>query len=152
MEELTVVLVRPDAYERGLLAEITRRFESSSLRLVGCKMLVPSKKMARAHYALAMAEDDDASDAASAAAEQWLAGKASLLSSGPTVALAFAGEGAVATALAIAGDADPRTAQPGTVRGDLASSPERNLVDVSPNTATAKRELGLWFKPAELVA
>jgi methionyl-tRNA synthetase len=150
--ERTVVLVKPDAYERGLLAEITRRFEASALTLAGAKMLVPSRKMARAHYALALPDADDESDAAAAAAEQALDVKASFLCSGPVVALAWEGERAVATALALAGASDPRAATPGTVRGDLASAPDRNLIEASPDAATAARELALWFKAGELGA
>lgn len=150
--ERTVVLVKPDAYERGLLAEITRRFESSSLQLVGAKMIVPTRKLARAHYALTIGDADGDDDASAAATEARLSANAAFLSAGPVVALAFEGARAVLSALAIAGDADPRDAQPGTVRGDLASAPERNLVEVSPDAATAKRELSLWFKPDELAA
>jgi len=146
--ERTLVLVKPDAYARGLLSEVTRRLEATSLDLVAMKMVVPSRKQARAHFAMALADDDG--DDEDQAAEAALDASASFLSSGPVVATVWEGPRAVGTALALAGAEDPQAAEAGTIRGDLAHARDRNLVDVSPDDKAAKRQIGLWFKAGEL--
>ena len=133
MAEKTCVLIKPDAVGRALNFAITERLEKRGFQLLACRMLQATKEQAEAYYG---------SDKESAA----------FLTSGPIIATAWQAPGVIAAALATAGDADPAKAALGTIRGDLAVDPARNLIEVSKDAAAAKRELALWFSADELNA
>ena len=135
--ERTCVLLKPDAVGRGLNFQITERFEKREFKLLACRMLQATKEEAEAYYAplKGKAGFDDA---------------VAFLTSGPIVATAWEAPGVLAAALSTAGAADPAKAALGTVRGDLAVDNARNLIECSADAAAAKRELALWFTPAQL--
>ena len=135
--ERTCILLKPDAVGRGLNFQITERFEKRGFTLIACRLRQAPRDLAEAHYA---------SLKGSAAFEEAV----SFLTSGPMMATAWQAPGAIAAALATAGDADPAKASPSTVRGDLAIDPSRNLLECSADAASAKRELALWFTADEL--
>ncbi len=137
MAERTLLLLKPDAVGRNLNFEITDRFEKKGLVLVACRMQQPTRAVAEQHYAPLKG-----SPAYGTAVE--------FLTSGPVVATAWEAPGAIALVREMVGDADPAKAARGTVRGDMAIEPSRNLVECSADAKAAARELGVWFKAAEL--
>ena len=135
--ERTFVLLKPDAVGRNLNFQIQERFEKKGFTLVACCMQQCSKERAEQHYAP-------------------LKGKAgfedavNFLCTGPCIATAWQAPNVITAAKQLAGDADPAKAAMGTVRGDFALEPARNLLECSADAAAAKRELALWFTAAEL--
>ena len=130
--ERTFVMVKPDGVQRGLVGTILGRFEARGLKLVALRMLRADHELLGQHYA----EHRDR------AFFPQLLGYAS---SGPVVATVWEGRGAVAAARAVIGATDPIKSPPGSLRGDLALLSGRNLVHGSDSTASADREIGLWF-------
>jgi nucleoside-diphosphate kinase len=130
--ETTLVLVKPDAVRRGLVAEILGRFERRGLRLRGLELLTLDTTTAERHYA-------------EHRAKPFFADLVSFITSGPLVACALAGEDAVGLVRAMMGATDPKQSPPGTIRGDLAISLTENLVHGSDSAAAAERELSLFF-------
>jgi nucleoside-diphosphate kinase len=130
--ERTLILVKPDAFARGLTGEIIARFERKGLALVAVKHLTASRETTEEHYA-------------EHAERPFFAELVNFLTSGPLVALVLEGEQAVAAARQLIGATDPLQATPGTIRGDLAIEMGRNLVHGSDSTESAAREIGIWF-------
>jgi histidyl-tRNA synthetase len=137
MPERTFVLLKPDAVGRGLNFQITERFEKRGFKLVACRMQHATPELAEAHYA---------SLKGGAAFKE----KVEFLTSGPSIATAWEAPGAVVAAQATAGDANPAKAARGSIRGDLAIDPERNLLECSADGPAAQRDLALWFTTEEL--
>lgn len=137
MSERTVVILKPDAVGRGLNFVITERFEKKSFKLLACRMVRPSRELAEAYYA-PLKGTPGYEDAVA------------LLTSGPAIATAWEAPGAVAAALALAGDADPNKAALGSIRGELAIDPACNLLECSADAGAAARELAIWFTTDEL--
>jgi nucleoside-diphosphate kinase len=148
--EKTLVLIKPDAIERGLVGQIIHRFETVGLKIVGLKMLKPDQKFALDHYGdIAVRHGQKIQD-------QLL----DFLTSGPVVAFALEGVEAIETVRKMVGPTEPKAAPPGTIRGDFAHvsygyADERNIavkniIHASASIEDAKRELVLWFKPDEL--
>jgi nucleoside-diphosphate kinase len=147
----TLVLVKPDGVERGLIGEILRRFENRGIKIIGMKMLQPSKKLAEAHY----------SDVSARHGKVIAGGLIKYLSEGPVVAVALEGVEVIKVVRAMCGTTYPNESLPGTIRGDYCHISKdyansnlltvRNIVHASADEADAKRELKLWFTPAELV-
>ncbi len=136
--ERTFVMVKPDGVQRGLVGEIVRRFEARGLRLAGMKMLQLSEDFARRHYAVHEGKP-------------FFAGLIKYITSGPVVAMVLEGTDAITAARATMGATNPTKAAPGTIRGDLGLEMGRNLVHGSDGPETAATEIGLWFKPEELL-
>ncbi len=134
--ERTLVLLKPDAVARGLIGEIVARYERKGLTVEAAKLLQVSEALAKKHYA----EHDG---------KPFFPGLVKYIQSGPTLAMVIAGKDAVAQCRAINGATDPRKAQPGTIRADLAMDIGRNLVHGSDSVESAKREIDLWFAPGE---
>ena len=132
MSERTLVLVKPDAVGRGLAGEIVARFERRGLSIRAAKLVRVSRELAERHYA-------------EHAEKPFFGELVDFITSGPTLALALEGEGAVATCRMTIGATNPANAEPGTIRGDLALSMPDNLVHGSDAPETAERELALWF-------
>ena len=130
--ERTLILVKPDAFARGLTGEIIARFERKGLKIVALKHMTVDEALAKQHYA----EHEG---------KPFFGELVEFITSGPTWALVVEGEGAIATLRATIGATDPANAAPGTIRGDLASSMPDNLVHGSDSPESAEREIALWF-------
>ena len=137
--ERTLVLVKPDGVARGLAGEIVARFEKKGLKIVAARLLLVSPELAARHYAEHIGKP-------------FYEGLLRHITSGPTLALAVEGPGAIATVRLMVGATNPQTAAPGTIRGDLAISMTPNLVHASDSPASAERELGLYFERGEYLA
>ena len=135
----TLILLKPDAVQRRLTGELVARFERKGLRLVGLKLLKPSRELAEKHYAVHKGKP-------------FYESLLTFLTSGPTVALVLEGREAVAACRALMGLTDGAKSAPGTIRGDFALSVQNNLVHGSDSTENAATEIALWFKPEELVS
>jgi nucleoside-diphosphate kinase len=131
--ERTLVLVKPDGVQRGLVGEIIGRFERKGLKVVGLRLLMVPRDMAEEHYAVH-------------AGKHFYAGLVEFITSGPVAAVALAGPDAIATVRRLVGKTMPNEAEPGTIRGDLGISGLRNLIHASDAPATADAELALWFE------
>lgn len=137
--ERTLILIKPDGVQRGLMGEILHRFERRGLRVVGMKFMWASRELTEEHYE----EHKD---------RPFFGDLVSYLTSGPLVALVLEGkEGTIALARHTIGSTKPIESAPGTIRGDLAIEIGRNLVHGSANAKDAGREVNLWFSADELI-
>ena len=136
--ERTLVLVKPDGVQRGLIGEVIGRLERRGLKLVGMKLMQVDDALARQHYG----EHVD---------RPFFAGLVEFITSSPVVAMAWEAENAVEAVRNTMGQTDPTTSPPGTIRGDLALDIGRNLVHGSDSPDSAQRELALFFSAAELL-
>jgi nucleoside-diphosphate kinase len=130
--ERTLVLIKPDAMERGLAGEILSRFERRGLVVREAQLVHVDQNLAAEHYA----EHVD---------KPFYAELIEFITSSPTLALVVEGEGAIAVVRTTMGATDPADAGPGTIRGDLALSMPDNLVHGSDSPESAEREIALWF-------
>ena len=130
--ERTLILIKPDAVRRKLAGEILGRIEARGFEVAGGKLLTVSRDLAERHYA-------------EHAEKPFFGELVEFITSGPTWALVVVGEGAIATMRKTIGATNPASAEPGTIRGDLAMSMPDNLVHGSDSTESAEREIGLWF-------
>ncbi|KAB2608763.1 nucleoside diphosphate kinase IV/mitochondrial-like [Pyrus ussuriensis x Pyrus communis] len=137
--ERTFIAIKPDGVQRGLIAEIISRFERKGFKLVGIKVVVPTKDFAQKHY-------HDLKE------RPFFSGLCDFLSSGPVIAMVWEGEGVIKYGRKLIGATDPQKSEPGTIRGDLAVVVGRNIIHGSDGPETAKDEINLWFTPSELVA
>ena len=130
--ERTLILVKPDAFARGLTGEIIARFERKGLSIAALKHMRVSEELARRHYAEheGKAFFDELVD---------------FITSGPLVAMVLEGHEAVTAARQVIGATDPLEAVPGSIRGDLALEVGRNLVHGSDSAESAERETDLFF-------
>ena len=136
--ERTLVLVKPDGVQRGLIGEIISRLERRGLKLVGMKLMQVDAPLARQHYG----EHVD---------RPFFAGLVAFITSSPVVAMAWEAENAVEAVRNTMGQTNPTTSPPGTIRGDLALDIGRNLVHGSDSRESAERELALFFGAGELL-
>jgi nucleoside-diphosphate kinase len=136
--ERTLVLVKPDGVQRGLIGEILGRLERKGLKVVGLRFLTVPREMAEQHYAVH-------------AGKHFYAGLVEFINSGPVAAVAVEGPDAVAVVRKLVGATMPNQAEPGTIRGDLGISGLRNLIHASDAVETANAELALWFGADALV-
>jgi nucleoside-diphosphate kinase len=174
MIERTLILVKPDGVQRGLVGEITQRFERMGFWICGAKMLKPDEKILSLHYA----DDPVWKKSAGAKTRATMEAKGIKMSEtdeeigarirkwnmeclrGPVMALVFQGPHAVEAGRKIVGNTEPRQALLGTIRGDfsidsymMADAEKRvlrNLVHASGSTQEAEREIALWFKKDDL--
>jgi len=138
-EERTFIAIKPDGVHRGLVGEIIKRFEMKGFKLVGLKMTHASEELLKQHY-------DDLKD------RPFFAGLVDYMHSGPVVAMVWEGKGAVKTGRVMLGETNPAESKPGTIRGDFCIQVGRNICHGSDAVESAKQEIGLWFKPEELVS
>jgi nucleoside-diphosphate kinase len=136
--ETTLVLVKPDAMKRGLAGEILSRFETRGLELRAAKLVRVDRELAERHYDVHREKP-------------FFGELVEFITSGPTLALALEGEGAIDTCRKTIGATNPTDAEPGSIRGDLALSMPDNLVHGSDSPETAAAEIELWFGDDELV-
>jgi len=137
-KERTLVIVKPDGVQRGLIGPILSRLESRGLKIVGLKLLQVPRDLAERHYA----EHEG---------KPFYAGLLNYITSGPVVVLCVEGTSAVQMVRNSVGATNPLNAAPGTIRGDLALDIGRNLIHASDALDTADRELALWFNAGELL-
>jgi nucleoside-diphosphate kinase len=135
--ERTLILIKPDAVRRKLAGEILGRIEARGFEVAGGKLVTVSRDLAERHYA----EHEQ---------KPFFGELVEFITSGPTWALVVEGEGAIATMRTPLGATTPATAEPGTIRGDLAMSMPDNLVHGSDSPESAEREVALWFAADEL--
>ena len=128
----TLILVKPDAFERGLTGEIVARFERKGLRIAAMKMMTVERELAERHYA-------------EHAEKPFFGELVAFITSGPLVALLLEGEQAVTAARQVIGATDPLQAESGSIRGELALQVGQNLVHGSDSPESAARESALFF-------
>jgi nucleoside-diphosphate kinase len=136
--ERTLILVKPDGVQRGLIGPIIGRFEQRGLKLVGMKFLQMSPALAAKHYGVHKGKP-------------FYESLVTYIVSGPIVAMVWEGKNAVSAARATMGITNPAEAAPGTIRGDFGMEIGRNLVHGSDIPENAKDEVELFFRPEELV-
>ena len=137
--ERTLVLIKPDGVQRGLIGEIIARFERRGLRLVGMKFMQISRELAARHYG----EHEG---------KPFYAGLIDYITSGPVVAMVWEGQQAIRIVRDMMGSTRPVEAAPGTIRGDYALEVGRNIVHGSDGEESALREIDLFFKEEELIS
>ena len=136
--ERTLVLVKPDGVQRGLIGEVISRLERRGLKLVGIKLMQVDDALARQRYG----EHVD---------RPFFAGLVDFITSSPVVAMAWEADNAVEAVRNTMGQTNPTTSPLGTIRGDLALDIGRNLVHGSDSPESAVQELGLFFSAGELL-
>jgi len=176
-KERTLILIKPEGIQRGLIGEIINRYERTGLKLVGLKFLVPTEELVEKHYSsdpnwkiktgeksisaykekgLKPPETDPEK-----MGQRVLENLKKYLTCGPVVAMVWQGMNAVKIVRKITGGTEPLTSDVGTIRGDLTidsyevadldNRAVRNLIHSSGSVEEAQREISLWFKPEELI-
>jgi len=135
--ERTLVLIKPDAMQRGLAGEIVARLERRGLRIVAMRLFQMDEALARRHYA----EHEG---------KPFFEGLISYITSCPIIAAVFEGTNAVEVVRKTMGATNPAAAEPGTIRGDLALETGRNLIHGSDSLESARREIALFFRDDEV--
>jgi nucleoside-diphosphate kinase len=151
--ERSLVLLKPDALDRGIVGEIVQRFERAGIKIVGLKMLISKEDTARAHYT-----DDLAKRRGEAVRELMVR----MITSGPIIAIALEGVEVVEVIRKMVGATEPKAAAPGTIRGDFAHVSFKhadehkigvfNLIHASGSKEEGEIEIAVWFKPEELIS
>ena len=136
--ERTLVLVKPDGVQRGLIGEVISRLERRGLRLVAAKFMNVSRQLAETHYAIHKGKP-------------FYDGLISYITSAPVMAMVWEGPNAIAAVRQTMGATRPTEAAPGTIRHDFALEVGRNLTHASDEPSNAEKEVALWFKKEELV-
>lgn len=137
--ERTLVLIKPDGVQRGLIGEVIARLERRGLKLVAARFLHVDRQLAETHYAIHKGKP-------------FYDGLIAYITSSPVMAMVWEGPGAVAVVRQTMGATRPAEAAPGSVRHDFALEVGRNLTHASDEPANAETEIALWFRPDELVA
>ena len=137
MKERTLLLIKPDALQRGLVGDILARFERKGFRLVGMKMLQMSKALAKEHYAHLVSKP-------------FYPDLEKFITAQPIVAAVVEGKEAVEVTRLIVGPTNASKAPGGTIRGDFSNSTSRNVIHASDSRETAEKEIHRFFKPHEL--
>lgn len=137
--EHTLVLVKPDGVQRGLMGEVISRLERRGLRLIAAKFLNVSQELAETHYAIHKGKP-------------FYDGLIRYITSAPVMAMVWEGPNAVAAVRQTMGSTRPTEAAPGSLRHDYALEVGRNLTHGSDSPENGIKEVELWFRPDELVA
>ncbi len=135
--ERSLVLIKPDAMQRGLAGTIISRLEEQGLKPVALRMLHLDKALAERHYAVH-------------AGKPFFEDLIRYITSTPIIAIVFEGEGAVEVIRKAMGATDPARAEPGTIRADFGSDIQRNAVHGSDSIETAEKEIKLFFAEDEI--
>ena len=136
--ETTLIILKPDAVQRGFMGRILARFEDKGLQVVGCKLMKISQDLAATHYEAHKSKP-------------FYAGLVRFMTSSPVLVLALKGNGAIGIARNMMGATFGSKAAPGTIRGDFGVSNSFNLIHGSDSPEAAARELSLFFKPGEVL-
>ena len=147
MMERSLVLVKPDGVQRGLVGRIVQRFEDVGLKIVGMRMVWVDKEFSKKHYEAHVEK-------------AFYPGLEAMITEGPVLAMVLEGVEAVELVRKIVGTTEPKSSQPGTIRGDFAHHSYKyaddkkiaikNLIHASGSLEEAKVEVGLWFDKKEL--
>lgn len=171
--ERTMIILKPDAVQRGIVGEIVARFERIGLKIVGAKMLVADPKLLAEHYPESLIpivgnktkKDWDEwgieyKETAEEIGRMIVDETRSFMGSGPVIAAVLEGSNAVEVVRKLVGSTGPKDSAPGTIRGDfahlslgrasLAKKGAANLIHASGTVDEAEKEINMWFKPAEL--
>jgi nucleoside-diphosphate kinase len=136
--ERTLIILKPDAVQRGLCGQIIDRFEKKGLQLIGLKLMKIPRSLAETHYQPHKGKP-------------FYDGLVNFMTSSPVIVLALSGKEAIAVARKMMGATFGSKAEPGSIRGDFGVSNAFNLIHGSDSAESAQRELGLFFKPEELL-
>ena len=146
-QEQTLVLIKPDGVQRGLIGAVIGRLERVGLKLVGIKMVLPTEEMVAKHY--------------NKMKDPVLAHLKKFMVSGPVVAMIWEGAHAVGVVRKLIGSTEPLSSDVGTIRGDFTidsyqisdadGRAVRNIIHASGNTEEAQQEISLWFKPEDIM-
>jgi len=136
--ERSLVLIKPDAIQRGLAGEIISRLENEGLKIVAVKMLCMDKALARQHYAV---HKD----------KPFFNELVDFITSGPIIAMVLQDDDAVKVIRQTMGETDPAKAMPGTIRGDFGGDISHNLIHGSDSVENARSEIALFFSAEEIV-
>lgn len=176
-QEQTLVIVKPDGVQRGLVGEVIKRYETCGLKLVALKMLIPNKEIVKQHYSIdpewATKTGNKTFESYKAkglpmpgpSPEEFAEGVRSnlmtFMSSGPVVAMVWQGVGAVAVVRKITGSTEPLSSAPGTIRGDytidsytlsnIDNRAVRNIIHSSGSVEEAEKEIPIWFTKEEVL-
>ncbi len=136
--ETTLIILKPDAVQRGLMGRIVSRFEDKGLQIVGCKLMKISQHLAERHYEAHKGKP-------------FYDGLVRFMTSSPVLVLAVRGVGAIGISRGMMGATFGSKAAPGTIRGDFGVSNSFNLIHGSDSPEAATRELGLFFDEPEIL-
>ena len=137
--ERTLVIIKPDAVQRGLVGTVIQRLERRGLRIAAMKMMRMTKDLAERHYGIHKGKP-------------FYEGLVSYITSGPVVVMAIEGNGAIETVRKTMGVTNPAEAQPGTIRADFALEIGRNLIHGSDSPESALTEVALFFDDDEMLS
>lgn len=151
--EKTLIIFKPDAVSRGIVGEITTRFERAGFKIIGVKMLEPSRDHYFEHY-------EGIGTLKTRKGEEIFEGQLATMQQGPVIAMVLEGVEAITTIRKMVGGTEPKTAAPGTIRGDYAhvtygqaaasGKGVSNILHASASPDEAEKEIAHWFKPGEL--
>lgn len=152
--ERTLVILKPDAVQRGLVGEIISRFEKAGIKIIGLKLVEPDDAHYHHHY-------ETIGKIASRRSQEIYERNAEFMNSGPVIVGVLEGVEIIEQVRKMAGDTEPKSAQPGTIRGDYAHLSYNhvnnksfkglaNIIHASADAKDAKLEIKHWFKPGEL--
>lgn len=136
--ERTLVLVKPDGVQRGLVGEVIARLERRGLRLVAAKFMKVKKELAETHYSIHKGKP-------------FYDGLIAYITSAPVMAMVWEGPSAVDAVRQTMGSTKPTEAQPGSIRHDFGLMIGRNLTHASDSVENGEKEIALWFTPSELI-
>ena len=136
--ERTLVLVKPDGVQRGLIGEVIGRLERRGLRLVAAKFIQVSQELAETHYSIHKGKP-------------FYTSLIKYITSAPVMAMVWEGPNAVAAIRQTMGATRPTEAAPGSIRHDFALEVGRNLTHASDSVENGEKEAALWFSPSEMV-
>lgn len=136
-KERTLVILKPDAVQRGLVGEIISRFEKRGLKIVAMKMVKVSRELAEEHYKIHRGKP-------------FFEPTVNYITSSPVIAMVIEGRNAIEVVRKMMGSTDPQKAEPGTIRGDYALYIGRNIIHGSDSKENAEFEINLWFKEDEI--
>lgn len=135
--ERTLILLKPDAVDRGLCGQIIARFEKRGLKICGMKMLQLSKEQAENHYIEHQGKP-------------FLTDLIHFITSGPLLAMVLEGENVIKLARTMMGTTNPLDALPGTIRGDFSTNVRKNVIHGSDGLLSAQREIKIYFDEKEM--
>ena len=137
--EQTLIIVKPEGVQRGLIGQVIARFEQKGLKVVGLKLMQIPREMAERHYA-------------EHAGKPFYEGLVNHITSSPVVVGVLEGPEAVSVTRTMMGVTNPKASAPGTIRGDFGLDIGLNIIHGSDGPESAVREIGIFFTPAELVS
>merc|ERR1711988_803230 len=137
--EQTFIAIKPDGVQRGLIGPILSRFENRGFKLVAIKLTTPGKEHLEKHYA-------------DLSGKGFFAGLIEYMNSGPICAMVWEGKNVVKMGRMMLGETNPQASLPGSIRGDFSIEVGRNICHGSDAVESANHEIGLWFKPEELIS